>query len=225
MTESVIVHPRIARLSKPHEQECMKTPTPRQVEYLAFISAFSERFGVSPSFGDIARHFLTSSPSVNGMVKALEARGFIARVPGQARTLRVVIPGESFYSKKPPSKTTTAPQEQEIRAATNMASLVIERLVPALQGERNKQLWSALDAVAAALRAACLAAGASKKQQDEAQDTIHRIALIAQGMNPDAGPRKSRAIKATDTSSNRSNSNYLLTLKGVPYAPPKNPAR
>jgi SOS-response transcriptional repressor LexA len=64
------------------------TPTARRAEYLAFIRAFTDRWGVPPSFEEIGRHFMTTAPSVNNMIKTLEARGFLARVPGRARTLR-----------------------------------------------------------------------------------------------------------------------------------------
>jgi SOS-response transcriptional repressor LexA len=52
-------------------------PTARQREYLSFIKAFTDRWGIPPSFEEIGRHFETTAPSVNGMVKTLEARGFL----------------------------------------------------------------------------------------------------------------------------------------------------
>src|SRR5580704_10361407 len=42
-------------------------PTARQREYLSFIKAFTDRWGVPPSFEEIGRHFETTAPSVNGM--------------------------------------------------------------------------------------------------------------------------------------------------------------
>jgi len=54
-------------------------PTARQREYLSFIKAFTDRWGVPPSFEEIARHFETTAPSVNGMVKTLEARLSLSR--------------------------------------------------------------------------------------------------------------------------------------------------
>ncbi|MBI2920768.1 MAG: hypothetical protein HYY18_06745 [Planctomycetes bacterium] len=71
----------------------MKHPfTARQGETLAFIHRFSVKHGVSPSFGEIASHFGTSTPSVNGMIKMLERRGLLSRVPGMARSLKVLVP-------------------------------------------------------------------------------------------------------------------------------------
>jgi hypothetical protein len=66
--------------------------TARQGEMLAFIQRFTARHGVAPSFEEIASHFGTSSPSVNGMIKTLERRGLLSRVPGVARSLRVLVP-------------------------------------------------------------------------------------------------------------------------------------
>ena len=65
-------------------------PTRRQREYLAFITRYILRFGVSPAESDIQRHFLLSAPSVNHMVQTLERRGFITRQRGVPRSIRVV---------------------------------------------------------------------------------------------------------------------------------------
>jgi hypothetical protein len=40
----------------------------------------------------MASYFGITSPSVNGMIKTLERNGFISRIPGAARTLRVEVP-------------------------------------------------------------------------------------------------------------------------------------
>jgi repressor LexA len=65
-------------------------PTRRQREYLAFITRYILRFGVSPAESDIERHFLLSAPSVNHMIQTLERRGFITRQRGVPRSIRVV---------------------------------------------------------------------------------------------------------------------------------------
>ena len=66
--------------------------TQRQGQFLSFILRFTERYGVSPSFDELAAYFGITSPSVNGMIKTLERNGFISRIPGAARTLRVEVP-------------------------------------------------------------------------------------------------------------------------------------
>ncbi len=42
------------------------------------------------------RYFRTSPPTVHSMVVRLEQCGFIHRVPGQARSIRVVLPPEQL---------------------------------------------------------------------------------------------------------------------------------
>jgi LexA DNA binding domain len=162
-------------------------PTKRQAEYLAFLRAFTARWGIPPSFEEIGRHFGTTAPSVNSMVKMLEARGFLTRVPGQARTLRVLVPEE-------PSNAPTAARglrvarDHDVSAAVRFASLVVERLVPALKGVSEEHRWRALDAVLAALDATCVTAGATAEQRQGAQAALRRVALIAQGMSPETAP-------------------------------------
>jgi repressor LexA len=41
-------------------------------------------------------YFRVSPPSVHQMVLTLEANGFIERIPGQARTIRVLLPREEI---------------------------------------------------------------------------------------------------------------------------------
>jgi hypothetical protein len=131
-----------------------------QAEYLAFIRTFTERWGVPPSFEEI---------------------------PGQARTLRVIVPEGSDTGAKPrPGR--TAPRDDDMKAAVHLACLVIERLVPALKSATDKQLWSAFDAVSSAVEVVFLAAGASAKEQQEAHAALRRAALVAQGMSPETRP-------------------------------------
>ena len=76
-------------------------PTLRQREYLAFITRYILRFGVSPAESDIQRHFLLSAPSVNQMVQTLERRGFITRQRGVPRSIRVVDHPDEPVSSAP----------------------------------------------------------------------------------------------------------------------------
>ena len=66
-------------------------PSARQLEYLVFIDKYLKRFGRAPAETDIQRHTLVSAPSVNQMMQMLERRGFIARTPGVARSIRLCI--------------------------------------------------------------------------------------------------------------------------------------
>jgi hypothetical protein len=64
--------------------------TKRQVEYLAFISQYSNFMNVPPSEGDIADYFSVSGPSAHQMVRVLELKGAISKIPGQARSILVI---------------------------------------------------------------------------------------------------------------------------------------
>lgn len=46
------------------------------------------------------RYFQVTPPSVHTMVLTLERRGFIRRVPGQARSITVIVPPESLVPLK-----------------------------------------------------------------------------------------------------------------------------
>ena len=48
--------------------------TPKQGQYLAFIHAYTEGFGVPPAESEIAKAMKVSPPSVNQMMKTLEER-------------------------------------------------------------------------------------------------------------------------------------------------------
>ena len=66
-----------------------KTYTDKQGQYLAFIHYYSKIHRCSPSEAEM--QFLVSPPAVHQMVLTLEARGLIARTPGQARSIHLLI--------------------------------------------------------------------------------------------------------------------------------------
>ncbi len=70
--------------------------TPRQGQFLAFIYYYTKLNGCSPAEADMERYFQTSAPAVHQMVVTLEKRGFIERVPGQARSIRLLLPREEL---------------------------------------------------------------------------------------------------------------------------------
>jgi repressor LexA len=62
----------------------VKTPfTEKQGQYLAFVYWYRKLNGRPPAAADM-------------MVLTLEARGFIERVPGQARSIRLKVPREQL---------------------------------------------------------------------------------------------------------------------------------
>ena len=75
----------------------MKKPyTDKQGQYLAFIYYYGKIHGRAPAEAEIEQYFQTSPPAVHQMILTLEARGLIERTPGQARSLRLLIPREEL---------------------------------------------------------------------------------------------------------------------------------
>lgn len=68
----------------------MNDLTVRQQEILGYLSLHQNEFGTWPSFREIKAHFgFNSTNAVMGHIRALERKGYISRVPGQARTFRI----------------------------------------------------------------------------------------------------------------------------------------
>ena len=72
--------------------------TPKQGAYLSFISHYAKLHGRSPSEAEMQQFFMVSPPSVHQMVMTLERRGLLARRPGVARSLRVLVSAEELPS-------------------------------------------------------------------------------------------------------------------------------
>ena len=91
----------------------MATPsTPRftetQGQYLAFIHAYALVNGRPPAEADMQRFFAVTPPSVHSMVKELERRGLITRVPRQPRSIAISLPEDELPRLRQPIKTTVA---------------------------------------------------------------------------------------------------------------------
>ncbi|MBI3774436.1 MAG: SOS response transcriptional repressor [Gammaproteobacteria bacterium] len=71
-------------------------PTERQGQFLAYIDQYNMVNGCAPAEADMQRFFQITPPSVHSMVLTLERRGFIRRVPGQARSIALMVPPESL---------------------------------------------------------------------------------------------------------------------------------
>ena len=75
----------------------MKKPyTDKQGQYLAFIYYYSKIHGRAPAEAEMQQYFRVSPPAVHQMILTLEARGLIERTPGQARSIRLLIPREEL---------------------------------------------------------------------------------------------------------------------------------
>jgi Mn-dependent DtxR family transcriptional regulator len=73
-----------------------KPCTAKQGQYLAFIFYYAKIHGRAPAESDLQNYFKVSPPSVHQMVLTLESNGFIERVPGQGRSIRLLIPREDL---------------------------------------------------------------------------------------------------------------------------------
>lgn len=65
--------------------------TAKQGQYLAFIYYYTKLNRRPPAQTDIQRFFGVSPPSVHNMLLTLERNGLLARVPGKARSIEVLI--------------------------------------------------------------------------------------------------------------------------------------
>ncbi len=70
--------------------------TPKQGQYLAFIYYYTKLHRRAPSEADIQRYFNAFPPTVHQMIVNLEKQGCIERTPGQARSIRLLLPREQL---------------------------------------------------------------------------------------------------------------------------------
>ncbi len=70
--------------------------TPRQGQYLAFIYYYTKIHRSPPAEADFQRYFKLSPSSVHQMIMTLEKKGLIKRIPGQARSISLLVPREQL---------------------------------------------------------------------------------------------------------------------------------
>lgn len=143
--------------------------TVRQGQYLAFIQGFIARRGYAPSFDELGAHFGTTPPTVNSMIKLLERKGLLSRVPGAARSLRVLVPADqlpgSEYGARAPVAGKSSGEEPsaqgagqgELAAAAAVA--VLDVLVPLLLARTAVTGEAAVGLAAEALQTALVRRG------------------------------------------------------------------
>ena len=67
-------------------------PTKQQRQFLAYIREYMKlNNGAAPSHAELQRFFKLTPPSVNSMLKRLDERGYIRRIPGKARAIELTI--------------------------------------------------------------------------------------------------------------------------------------
>lgn len=57
--------------------------------------------GRPPAEADLQRHFRVTPPSVHQMILMLERQGFIARTPGAARSMQVLVDPDMLPTLRP----------------------------------------------------------------------------------------------------------------------------
>jgi tetratricopeptide (TPR) repeat protein len=65
--------------------------TPKQGRYLAFIDNYTRLHGRPPAEADMEGYFLVAESSVHQMILTLEKKGLIARTPGAARSIKILL--------------------------------------------------------------------------------------------------------------------------------------
>lgn len=70
--------------------------TPTQGRYLAFIHQYISLYRHAPAESEIAQALYVMPPSVNQMIRALEQRELISRVPGMARSIKILLPEDEI---------------------------------------------------------------------------------------------------------------------------------
>jgi DNA-binding MarR family transcriptional regulator len=80
--------------------------TDTQGQYLAFIHAYALVNGRPPAEADIQRFFAVTPPSVHSMIKELERRGLITRIPRQPRSISISVPDDELPRLRQPIKIT-----------------------------------------------------------------------------------------------------------------------
>ena len=69
----------------------MSNMTKKQGQYLAFIHLYTKLHRQAPAQAEIQERFGATPPTVHQMILTLERNGFISRIPGEARSLKVLV--------------------------------------------------------------------------------------------------------------------------------------
>jgi DNA-binding MarR family transcriptional regulator len=75
--------------------------TVKQGQYLAFINTYMLLNRQAPAEADFQRFFMVTPPTVHQMLATLQKRGWIARIPGTARSIRLLLPAEQIPALQP----------------------------------------------------------------------------------------------------------------------------
>jgi len=73
-------------------EQSMPRYTEKQGQYLAFIYYYTKVHQQPPSEAEMQGYFDVTPPTVHQMILSLEKNGLITRTPGQARSIRILLP-------------------------------------------------------------------------------------------------------------------------------------
>lgn len=68
--------------------------TAKQGQYLAFIQNYTKIHRCPPAESDLQYYFRVSAPAIHDMIKTLERNGLIEKIPGKARSIRILVAPE-----------------------------------------------------------------------------------------------------------------------------------
>ncbi len=74
--------------------------TKKQGQYLAFIYHYSKLNRRPPAEADIEKYFRVAPPTVHQMIKKLDEKGLITKIPRQPRTIQVLVPSDKLPELK-----------------------------------------------------------------------------------------------------------------------------
>ena len=81
--------------------------TEKQGQYLAFMYNYTVMVGRPPAEADLQRFFGTTPPTIHQMLRKLADRGLISRIPGQARSIEVLVDPDAIPRlERPPEPDT-----------------------------------------------------------------------------------------------------------------------
>ena len=76
--------------------------TEKQGQYLAFIYNYTVMHDTAPAEADIRRFFNVTPPTVHQMILKLEENGYISRIPGQNRSIKLLVDPDEIPRLLPP---------------------------------------------------------------------------------------------------------------------------
>lgn len=128
----------------------MTEMTTAQARYLSYIHAYIQSFGLSPTQSEIARGLGVAAPSVHQMMKTLENKEIIRRLPGVPQSIEILVARDSIpkWKGKRISRTviewTLDRPASRIRSAKENSASPIYRLKIVLVGT-SPPIWRRIE--------------------------------------------------------------------------------